>query len=130
LFIKGRFTRSLLCPCHSPAMLCHYGFRMCLSHLIHTVRPCQIHTWHAMPMPCSDHAVLLKAMAQHVCREMACGLPARIWLLLATMWSSMKVVTRTIPISDVGGECETKHHSSWTRKRVVAAHYQKKKMIF
>jgi hypothetical protein len=38
---------------------------MCLSHLIYTVRPCLIHTCHAMPMTCSDHAVLLKATAQH-----------------------------------------------------------------
>ena len=38
---------------------------MCLSHLIYTVRPCLIHTCHAKPMPCSDHAVLLKATAQH-----------------------------------------------------------------
>ena len=38
---------------------------MCLSHLIYTVRPCLIHTCHAMPMPCSDNAVLLKATAQH-----------------------------------------------------------------
>ena len=30
---------------------------MCLSHLIYTVRPCLIHTCHAAPMPCSDHAV-------------------------------------------------------------------------
>ena len=34
---------------------------MCLSHLIYTVQPCLIHTCHAMPMPCSDHAVLLTA---------------------------------------------------------------------
>ena len=38
---------------------------MCLSHLIYTVRPCLINTCHAMPMPCSDHAVFLKATAQH-----------------------------------------------------------------
>ena len=38
---------------------------MCLSHLIYTVRSCLIHTCHAMPMPCSDHAVLLKDTAQH-----------------------------------------------------------------
>ena len=44
---------------------CRYGFRTCLSHLIYTVRPCLIHTCHAAPMPCSDHAVLLKATAQH-----------------------------------------------------------------
>jgi hypothetical protein len=33
---------------------------MCLSHLIYTVRPCLIHICHAAPIPCSDHAVLLK----------------------------------------------------------------------
>ena len=38
---------------------------MCLSHLIYTVRPCLIHICNAMPMPCSVHAVLLKATAQH-----------------------------------------------------------------
>ena len=31
---------------------------MCLSHLIYTVRPCLINTSHAMPMLCSNHAVL------------------------------------------------------------------------
>ena len=38
---------------------------MCLSHFIYTVRPCVINTCHAAPMPCSDHAVILKATAQH-----------------------------------------------------------------
>jgi hypothetical protein len=28
------------CPCRSPAMACRKGFRMRLSHLIYTVRPC------------------------------------------------------------------------------------------
>ena len=37
----------------------------CLSHLIHTVRPCLIHTCHAAAMPCSEHAVRFKATAQH-----------------------------------------------------------------
>jgi hypothetical protein len=113
-------------PCRSPAMPCRYGFRMCLSHLIYTVRPCLIHTCHVMPMPCSDHAVLLKATAQHVRRETACGLPARVRLLPATTRSSTKVVIRSISISDAGGQCETKQRLSWTRKRVVAAHYKKK----
>jgi len=100
---------------------------MCLSHLIYTVRPCLIHTCHAhaVPMPCSDHAVLLKATAQHVRRETACGLPARVRLLPATTRSSTKVVTRSIPISDVGDQCETKQRLSWTTKRVVAAPYKK-----
>ena len=50
---------------------------MCLSHLIYTVRPCLIHTCHAVPMPCSDHAVLLKATAQLsrlLTAELCCGL--------------------------------------------------------
>ena len=58
-------------------MPCRYGFRMCFSHLIYTVQPCLIHTCHTMPMPCSDHAVLLKATAQHGRLETAmlfCGL--------------------------------------------------------
>jgi hypothetical protein len=73
-------------------------FRMCLSHLIYTVRPCLIHTCHAAPMPCSDHAVLLKATAQHGRRETACGLPALLRLLPATTPSSTKFVIRSIPI--------------------------------
>ena len=64
---KCRFTRSMPCPCrsHAAPMPFRYGFRMCLSHLIYTVRLCLIHTCHAMSKPCSDHAVLLKATAQH-----------------------------------------------------------------
>ena len=77
-----------------------------------------------MPMPCSDHA-LLKATAQHVPQETACGLPARVWLLPATTRSSTKAVIRTIPISDAGGQCETKKRLSWKRKIVVAADYKK-----
>jgi hypothetical protein len=100
---------------------------MCLSHLIYTVRPCLIHTCHAMAMLCSDHAVLLKA--QHVRRETACGLLARVRLLPATTRSSTKVVIRRIPVSDAGDHCETKHRLSWTRKRVVAAHYKKDDLL-
>ena len=40
-----------------------------------------------------------------------------------------EVVIRRIPISDVGGQCETKHSLSWTRKRVVAAHYKKDDLL-
>ena len=32
---------------------------MCLSHLIHRVRPCLIHTCHAMPMPRPCHALTM-----------------------------------------------------------------------
>jgi len=37
----------------------------------------------------------------------------------------MKVVIRSILISNAGGQCETEQCLSWTRKRVVAAHYKK-----
>ena len=40
-----------------------------------------------------------------------------------------EVVIRRIPISDEGGQCETKHRLSWTRKRVVAAHYKKGRSV-
>jgi len=45
-----------------------------------------------MPMPCSDHALLLKATAQHGHRETACGLPARIRLFPANKRSTTNVV--------------------------------------
>ena len=38
-------------------------------------------------------------------------------------------VIRRIPISDAGGRCETKHRLSWTRKRLVAAHYKKDDLL-
>ena len=54
------------CRAHAVPLPCRAakGFRMCLSHLIYTMRPCLMHTCHAMLMPCSDHAVLLKATAR------------------------------------------------------------------
>jgi hypothetical protein len=90
----------IACRAHAVPLPCREakGFRMCLSHLIYTVRPCLIHTCHAMPMPCSDHAVLLKATAQRGRREMACGLPVRLRLLPATTRSSTKIAIRSIPI--------------------------------
>jgi len=66
-------------------------------------------------LPCrahgiSDHAIPFKVMAQHGRRERACGLTARARLLPAITRNSTKVVIRRIPISDAGGQCETKHH--------------------
>ena len=74
----------------------------------------------------SDHAVLLKARAQHVRRETACGLPARLRLLPATTQSSTNVVVRHISVLGAGGQCETKHRLPWTRERVLAAHYKRR----
>jgi len=78
---------------------------MCLSHLISTVQPCLIRT--AMPCACSDHPVLLKSMAQHGRRETACGLPARLWLLLATTRSYMKEAYQSQMLMTVKSGCNT-----------------------
>ena len=124
---KDRFTHSMPSPCRS--MPCREGFRMCLSHLIYTVRPCLIRTCLEVPMSCSDHAVLLKATAQDGRREIACGRPARVRFLPITTRSSMKAVMRSIPISDADGQFETRQRLSWTRKRVVTAHYKKDALL-
>jgi hypothetical protein len=105
-------------PCRSPAMPCHRGFKLCLSHLIYTVGPCLIHTRHGAPMPFSCHYTTMPfsrprhnaawvryghCMAWHVrisigCPETAFGRPARFRFLPATTRNSTKVVTRSIPI--------------------------------
>ena len=96
------------CPCRSAKGL------DCLSHLIYTVCPCLVHTSHAHAMlrPCCSSQGHITAR------------PSRdgLW---ATTRSSTKVVIRSIPISDAGGQCETKQRLSLTRKRVVATHYKK-----
>jgi len=71
---------------------------MCLSHFIYTVWQCLIHTCHGMPMPCSDHAVLLKATTQHGRRETACGLPVRVRIFQTNTRSFTKIVIRSIPV--------------------------------
>jgi hypothetical protein len=47
-----------------------------------------------------------------------------LWITLSRSASSgyhaeFHEVVSSIPISDAGGQCETKHRLSWTRKRVV-----------
>ena len=102
---------------------------MCILHLNYTVRPCLIRTCHAMPMPCSDHAVLLKATSQHGRREGTCWLTSRVRLLPAIKRSYTKVLIRRITISDAGGHCETEHRLSLTRNIVVASHYKKDDLL-
>jgi hypothetical protein len=90
----------IACRVHAVPLPCRAakGLECVFSILIYTVRPCLIHTCHAAPMSCSDHAVLLKVRAKHGRREKACGLPACVSLLLATTRSSTKIVIRSIPI--------------------------------
>jgi hypothetical protein len=98
---------------------------MCPSHWIYTVRPCLIHTCHAMLRPCRS------SQGNGTARPSRDGLWAtcRVRLLSATTRSFTKVVIRSIPISDAGGQCETKQRLLWTRKRVVAAHYKKDDLL-
>ena len=80
---------------------------------------------HAIP----DHAILLKATAQHGHRVTPCGPTVNVWHLPAITRSSTKLLS-DIPISDAGNQCETKHRLTWTRKRVVAAHYKKDDLLY
>ena len=63
----------------------------------YTVRPCLIHTCHAMPMPCSDHAVLLKATAQHGRAVVALRRTAWSEHGMGMAWHSMASVNQTRP---------------------------------
>ena len=85
-------------------------------------------------LPCRAHALLRPCRSSQghgTGRPLRDGLwvPVRIRLLPVTTRSSNKVVIRSIPISDAGGQCETKQRLSWTRKRVVAAHYKKDALL-
>ena len=110
-------------PCRSSAMPFRQGFRMCLSHWIYTVRPCLIHTCHAASMPSPTMPFFSRPRQGMPSRE---GLWANCPLSTSSGYHTEfhEVVIIRIPISDAGGQCETKHRLSWTRKRVVAAHYK------
>ena len=130
-YVYNRFTHTMPCPCRAHAVSTPFPRHAVPLRFEIVSFPFDLHsaavfdhTCHAMPMPCSDRAVLLKATAQYVRRETTCGLPAHVRLLPATTRSSTKVVIRSIPTSDAGGQCETKQLLSWARKRVVAKHYK------
>ena len=98
VLIQLKVDSHMACRAHAVPLPCRVANGLeCVFPIWFTVRPCLIHTCHAAPMPRSDHAVLLKATAQHGRRETACGLPARLRLLPATTRSSTKIVIRSIP---------------------------------
>jgi hypothetical protein len=81
--------------------------------------------WFTRPMPFPCHATnmpfwkrLLKAMAgwQH---ETACWRLASFRPLAATARSSRKFVIISLPISDAGGQCETKQRLWWSRRSLL-----------
>jgi hypothetical protein len=81
--------------------------------------PCRSH---AVALPC-HHYAFLKATSQGHGRVhggvMACWRLASFHPLAATMQSSRKFVIRNIPISDAGGQGETKQRLSWTRRSLL-----------
>ena len=66
---------------------------MCLSHLIYTVRPCLNSHLPCRAHAITDHAILLKATAQHGRREGTCGLTARVRLLPAIARSTTELLS-------------------------------------
>ena len=85
----------IACRSHAAPMPCRATKGLeCLSHLIYTVRPCLIHTFHAMP--CSDHVVLLKATARPCC---AMALRRTAWSEhgMGMAWHGMANVNQTRP---------------------------------
>ena len=100
---------------------------MCLSHLIYTVRTCLIDTCHAMPMPRPCHALTMPFFSRP--RHSTAVERRPVGYLSAFGFFRL---TRGVPrrlLSDAGGQCETKQHLPWTRKRVVSSHYKKDDLL-
>jgi hypothetical protein len=84
-------------------------------------------------LPCRAHTMLRPC---HSSQGHGTARPSRdsLWATCPRSASSSyhaefhKVVSSSKPISDAGGQCETKH-LSWTRKRVVAAYYKKEDLL-
>ena len=108
---------------------------MRLSHLIYKVWPCLIHTCHAMPMPHPCHAPTMPFFSRprhstSVKRRPVGYLPVFDFFRLPH-GVPLRLLSEAyyVPISDAGGQCETKQCVSWTRKIVVAAHYKKDDLL-
>ena len=85
-------------------------------------------------LPCHVHVMLRSCRSS---QDRGTARPSRdgLWATCPLSASSgyhaefQEIVIRRIPIPYAGGQCETKHRLSWTRKRVVAAHYKKYHLI-
>jgi hypothetical protein len=66
-----------------------------------------------------QHGNGMVGVNKHRPPETAFWRPARFRLIPATTRSSRKFVIRSISISDVGGQCETKQRLSWTRRSLL-----------
>ena len=100
---------------------------MCLSHLIYTVRPCLIHTFHTAPMPSPTMPFFSSPRHSRPSRD---GLWANCPRSASSGYHAEfhEVLIRRIPISDAGGKCETKHRLHG-RGREVAAHYKQDDLL-
>ena len=111
-----------MCPYCVPSVLCCERFSLCHSHLNYTVRTYLIHTYRTVLLPCFNHVIMdffesdfsrpqhsafrtqfcmykLKYSSLSVVCEWPVGhpnLPPLFWLLLATTWTLMKVVSRML----------------------------------
>jgi len=84
----------------------------------------------AMPRPYHPRPCRSSQGYSTACRrETACCVSASVRLLPAITRSSTKIAIRRKPISDAGGQCETKYRLLWTRKRVVAAQDKKDDLL-
>jgi hypothetical protein len=97
------FTHTIPFPCHSPAMPWMCRSERDLSRPRQSLgRRTAWYMWISNGRP-----------------ETACGPSARVRLLPATTRSSRRVVIRSIPISDAGGQCKTKQRLSWTSRSLL-----------
>jgi hypothetical protein len=97
------------CPAHAFLLPCRAA-KSLDSHLIYTVRPCLIHTCHAAPMPCHDHAVLKASSQDHG--------TARHWHGMACVnyrRPSRDVMWATRPHSDSSGYHAEFHESCYQK---------------
>ena len=116
------------CPCRSPAMPCH-------SKGLERVSPIWFtqcgRVWFTFSMPC--HAMFRPCRSS---QGHGTARPSRdgLWATCPRSASSgyhaeFHEGCYQEPISDAGDQCETKQCLSWTRKRVVAAHFKKDALL-
>ena len=114
------------CPCctHAVSLRVYVSFPFDL----HSVVVSDSH------LPCHAHAMLRPCRSPqghgtaHPSRDGLWDLPAFGFFRLPCE-VPQRLFNRSIPVSDADGQCETKQHLSWMRKRVVAAHYKRDNLL-
>ena len=129
---KGWFTHSMPFPCraHAVPLPCQAAKGLEYVFPVWFTQCGRVWFTLAMPRPCHPRPC-------HSSPGHGTAWPSRegLWANCQRFASSgyqvefHEVVIRRIPISDAGGQCETEHRLSWTRKRVVVAHYKKDDLL-